>query len=379
MANRINLLDHFLSLFNTVAHPIAVTKATGEIIFINSEFEDLTTLSLEILRGVCIDNLFPPEQKKKVAASLTIASQQNQNFVMREHHITIRRKSRRQVPVDLHMSKVQIDNHNLLIFSFSDLTAIKTIQKENEKNLNEIMHLSRLADIGRLSAGIAHELNNPLQVIMGLAENLKFIIEDEELKREELQKQLDPLLLATSKMATVIYNMMKMVRQEPVEMKHCKVSDFVDAALTMVKGTIDSKKIVVKKNVDPNCEIYGNSNQLEQVLLNLLANAFDSMEDIDKEKTISIDLVQEAEETILRVSDNGQMIPEHIQKDIMSPFFTTKASDKGMGLGLFVSFGIVKAHSGSLKLEQSTEEETTFSLSLPALEALVTDGDSSAA
>ena len=102
---KIFLLDHFLSLFDTVAHPIAVTEASGEILYANTEFEEMTTLGVEIIRGMCIDNLFPPEHKRKIAASLSIASNQDNDFVMREHKIYIRRKSRRLVPVDLSMSK----------------------------------------------------------------------------------------------------------------------------------------------------------------------------------------------------------------------------------------------------------------------------------
>ena len=115
-------------LFNAVPSPIVVTESNGAIIFANLEFEELINIDRQIIEGMCIHNLFPSTQKNKISATLAIANQQVGHFSMKHQTLQIRRKSRRQVLVDLSMAKYEVDGRKVVVFSFSDLSEIKSLE-----------------------------------------------------------------------------------------------------------------------------------------------------------------------------------------------------------------------------------------------------------
>ena len=116
---KVDLLKNYLAIFDAVAHPIVVTDTQGSIVFVNSEFENMTNLSREIIRLANLDNIFPKEHKRTLSSALSLACQDGSKYIMRERNLEIRRKSRRKISVDVHMTKIQVDHKDLLIFSFS--------------------------------------------------------------------------------------------------------------------------------------------------------------------------------------------------------------------------------------------------------------------
>lgn len=116
-------------LFHAIPSPVVVTEANGAIIFANMEFEDLVNIDREIILGMCIENLFPSLQKKKIAATLSIASRQKGHFRLKQQTLYIRRKSRRQVMVDVSLSKYEVNERKVVVFSFSDLSEFQGKEK----------------------------------------------------------------------------------------------------------------------------------------------------------------------------------------------------------------------------------------------------------
>ena len=117
-------------LFHAVPVPLAVTEANGAIIFANSEFEDLVNIDQNIILGMCIENLFPSVQKNKIKAALAIASKQTENFRLKQQTLFIRRKSRRQVMVDVSIAKYETQQRSVMVFSFSDLSEFQSQQSD---------------------------------------------------------------------------------------------------------------------------------------------------------------------------------------------------------------------------------------------------------
>ncbi len=166
-------------------------------------------------------------------------------------------------------------------------------------------------------------------------------------------------------MRTDIQNLLKFARQEKVAFEPVNINQVATDAAAIVEHQLVMHKVKLQNNFDSALPlISGNANQIQQVLINLMINAQQSMEGSPGEVTVTT-LSLDSSHVQVQISDNGPGIPEDLQAKIFEPFFTTKAVGKGTGLGLSVSYGIIKEHKGEIKVESSPEKGTTFKIELP--------------
>lgn len=240
----------------------------------------------------------------------------------------------------------------------------------------ELIQSAKLAAIGQMAAGVAHELNSPLTAIMGNAQLL--------LRKAPADSPERPLLEDINRCGTrckkIIQNLLTFSRQEQFPFEPVNLNQVVEKVLPLVSFQIDRSNIRMSTKLHPNLPlITGNSQQIEQVLVNLLLNAKDALEGKPAKKIINITTGILPEKNppgptpasntnwiYLSVSDNGQGIEEADLPNIFNPFFTTKDVGKGTGLGLSVSLGIAEAHNGTIKVESNRSKGSTFTLLLPA-------------
>lgn len=255
------------------------------------------------------------------------------------------------------------DNHHQMhsyIIYMIDIT-------EKRKMEAQLIQSAKLAAIGEIAAGIAHELNNPLTVILGNSQLLlRYIAE-----QDRNHKLLADIYTCGKRCKTIIQNLLTFSRQDEYIFEQFSINEAVEQVTSIITDQLKKENITLQKNLTNDLPlIYGNTQQIGQIVLNLVINARDALEKKDAgEKQITIETKEllENEQTYvtLIVRDNGTGIEQKYLQEIFNPFFTTKPPKKGTGLGLSVSLGIAETHKGTIKVKSDYKKGSEFILCLP--------------
>jgi signal transduction histidine kinase/Fe-S-cluster-containing hydrogenase component 2 len=241
---------------------------------------------------------------------------------------------------------------------------IQELAQSNEQlasTQEALMHSERLASMGQLAAGIAHEVNNPLGVVLMYAHLLLEEVTEDSKHREDLSMIAEQ----ADRCKGIVAGLLNFARQNKVNLQDTNVKELVDRALKAITHH-QGVQIVTEHDLDnPIAEI--DADQMVQVLTNLLTNAIAAMPDGG---TLTLRAEGDADNVRLVVADTGTGIPEENLSKIFEPFFTTKQIGKGTGLGLAVTYGVVKMHRGDIRVESNTDPDagptgTTFTVTLP--------------
>lgn len=243
--------------------------------------------------------------------------------------------------------------------------ALRSVHQELQETQAQLLQSAKVATVGELAASTAHELNNPLAAIRGLAQVLIIKRSDD----TELQETLNQIIVDTDRMTETVRRLLGLVRQARAEPTLVSINQTLAAALSRLSTQLDRHKIELEQAFDPDIPLVrGIPQQLEQVAINLLTNARDAI--VQKEMPGRITLRTWHDSTNRHVSfsvaDTGVGIaPEH-HADIFSPFFTTKSADRGTGLGLPTSLRIIQEHQGHIVFDSQPGQGTVFTVVLPA-------------
>ncbi len=237
----------------------------------------------------------------------------------------------------------------------------KQIETERAKSLQS----SKLAALGEMAGGLAHEINNPLAILLGYSSRLEKLLEKNQINDPKLNEIPSKINAVIDRVSAIIKGLRIFSRDASQDLaEKVKLRDLIDETLVFCssKFKVNSIKMeVVLKEQD--LEVLCQRVQMSQVLLNLLNNSFDAIQNLS-DKWIRIEASQENEKILLKIVDSGNGIAlENIDK-IMNPFFTTKEIGEGTGLGLSISRGIIEAHNGSLYVDTSNPN-TCFVIELP--------------
>jgi putative nucleotidyltransferase with HDIG domain len=241
-----------------------------------------------------------------------------------------------------------------------------TLWKSQQINL-QLMQTERLAAVGQLAAGAAHEINNPLAVIYARAQLMQFKEQDEK-RREELRQIAEQI----ERISSILINLMSFARPAPPKIQTVSLNKLLDKTVALVQGGMKTLRITIEKRYDEFLPtIKGDANQLEQVFLNLLINAQHAMERTGGTLTITTGVKKEDKKVVVSIADQGIGISQENLPKIFDPFFTTKESGKGTGLGLSTSYGIINNHYGNINVQSQEGMGTAVTVELPIdLEAL---------
>ena len=262
----------------------------------------------------------------------------------------------------------------ILYIGFAGITLSAYLEVMKQKFEEEMDHLlkerndrllaqSKYSELGMMSAGIAHEINNPLAVIQARTTQLLRIYRDPE-KQKDLSDGLQQILYTSERINRTIQGVREFVHQdEKGSRDEVELKTLVDDVLAFCGQRMKNHGINLRFYGLDNYSVVGNKIQLEQVILNLLNNSFDAIEYLP-DKWIEISAQQFDERIQIFVKDSGSGIPPEVAARIMEPFFSTKDLGKGTGLGLALARGIVEQHGGSLQYLSETSH-TTFLLELP--------------
>jgi two-component system NtrC family sensor kinase len=227
----------------------------------------------------------------------------------------------------------------------------------------QVSRAEKLASIGRLAAGVAHEINNPLTGVLTFSHLLR---QKPHMREEDLQ-DLDLIIHETTRAAEIVRGLLDFARERPILMEPMDMNDVVRRTVRLIANQKKFEHISIEEDLrDGLPEVCGDMNQLQQVLLNLALNACTAMPNGGR---LTITTTAGNGHVILGVADTGCGIKEELLERIFEPFFTTQPVGKGTGLGLSVTFGIVEQHNGSLEVQSKEGQGSTFTISLPALDS----------
>jgi two-component system NtrC family sensor kinase len=239
--------------------------------------------------------------------------------------------------------------------------------KERDDRLKEytqqqIMKSERLATLGQLAAGVAHEINNPLGTISIYAQ---MVLDDLGKDNDSCRKSLKVVMKQTNRAGKIVKDLLEFARQSKPEMKILNINDVVRKATTITTHPAELQNINLSIHLAPELpNIRGDSDKLQQVFVNIIVNALQSMSE-GGELTVGTRLTENSKFVEIEISDTGCGIPqEHLSK-LFDPFFSTKTTGEGTGLGLSVSLGIVQRHNGNIDVESKVGEGSTFIIRLP--------------
>jgi two-component system NtrC family sensor kinase len=231
------------------------------------------------------------------------------------------------------------------------------------KNIKEALdHKEKLANMGQLSAGIAHELNNPLGIILMYAN----IVLEEAQCADSTKEDLQTILTQANRCKKIVSGLLNFSRQNKIVKTPTDICELIQNCADSIRVPESVQLEVISPGLELMAEI--DKDQITQVIINLMNNAMDAME--EKGGKLEVITGQDDESVFFMVKDNGPGIPEKYKKQIFDPFFTTKQMGKGTGLGLSVSYGIIKMHSGSIDVDSNTDANlgrtgTTVKVTLP--------------
>jgi len=227
---------------------------------------------------------------------------------------------------------------------------------------DKLVHAEKMAAVGQLVSGVAHEVNNPLTAILGFAD---LLMEDAELP-ETARKDLRVILQEAQRTKQIVQNLLSFARQMPPQRNALQLNSILRRTIQLRSYDFNSHGIDVIEHLDESLpEIIGDAHQLQQVFLNILNNAYDAVHEVGRPARIEITSIGREDFVEVTFSDNGKGIT-HSDK-IFDPFFTTKEVGKGTGLGLSICYGIVKEHGGEISCHNNIAGQgATFMVRLPA-------------
>jgi signal transduction histidine kinase len=248
------------------------------------------------------------------------------------------------------------DDRPLTIHVMKNVTEVRRLK-------DQLYHTDKLASIGLLASGVAHEINNPLTGAIAYTELLSMKVTDEETKAE-----LKKILNSAERCKRIVDNLMTFSRQRTPSQSIESVNDLIDRAIELQGYVLKSNNIEIVREYDPVSTVFVDSQQIQQVILNLLVNAAQAIVDSGRTNGRILFVTKfdkNAKRVVITVADNGPGIPRQIADKIFDPFFTTKPVGIGTGLGLSIAHGIITEHGGTIRFENVEGGGTAFTIELP--------------
>ncbi|RLB12782.1 MAG: two-component sensor histidine kinase, partial [Deltaproteobacteria bacterium] len=256
-----------------------------------------------------------------------------------------------------------------LILSKRMVNRIARTDREKERMNDQIIQTGKLASVGELAAGIAHEINNPVAIMVEEAGWIGDLLEEEEFRKsanlDEFARALKQIRTQGKRCKQITHKLLSFARKTDPRVLDVQLNDLIAELVELSAQRAKYAKVTINMRLKPNLPfLQASPSELQQVLLNLINNALDAMEKTGGILDITTRL--EGANFIIEISDNGPGIPEANLEKIFDPFFTTKPVGKGTGLGLSICYGIIRKMGGEIEVRSTVGKGTTFVITLPA-------------
>jgi len=243
--------------------------------------------------------------------------------------------------------------------------------RELKETHAKLLHQDKMASLGKLSASVVHEINNPISGILSLVMLMNRIMEGGTLQQKELEQfkqYLGLMETETRRISRIVSNLLAFSRHSKMEFGSVKLNQLIEKTLFLNANLLRLHSVKVEERLDPDLpDLTGSEDRLQQVFMNLISNAAEAIEASRGERVLTIQTqpLPEKECVSISFSDTGVGIPPENLPKLFEPFFSTKKKGKGVGLGLSVAYGIIQEHGGSIQVQSEVGRGTTFTIELP--------------
>lgn len=278
--------------------------------------------------------------------------------------------------VSLSFSTISANNQRLIILLLRDLSTRKRLEDEKEEMQRQLYESAKLASLGELSAGLAHEINNPLNGIINFAQLLK----DEPVTRTKFEHQMiDGIIDEGGRIAEIVRGLLTFARHDEHERRQVDLAEMIDTSIALFGRQLEKDGVRVEIDTAPDLPpVRGDVSRLRQVIVNMISNAHHALkakpaaateEKIFRIKAHPVEKIgngrSQGELVRIEFYDNGTGISRKDMQKVFDPFFTTRRDSGGTGLGLSISFGIVRDHGGTITVSSEEGRYTRFQIELP--------------
>ncbi|HWX25464.1 MAG TPA: ATP-binding protein, partial [Vicinamibacteria bacterium] len=347
------LTEYNENILESMDSGILVLDLEGLLVRWNRAMEALFGTKREEVLGKKLDDIFPASFVEAFRGSLVLGRQGEIDHIYKIHLPT---PDGRSLMVNVAVAPFHVGSGARLgsILILDDVTARVRLEEH-------LQHSEKMASIGLLAAGVAHEVNTPLTGISSYTQMLRGqvdVLDPRAGLLEKIEKQ-------TFRAAKIINNLLNFSRSARPELEPLDVNKVLLEVLSLLEHQLEAGRIKVRKDLTEVPRVRGNESRIQQVFFNLILNARDAM---PRGGWLTLKTFADDDTVVLEVSDTGHGIKREDIKRIYDPFFTTKGIGRGTGLGLSVSYGILQEHGGAIFVDSVQGKGTTFQVALPALE-----------
>jgi len=343
--------EHLAQVVDSANDIILSTDRKGKILSWNNTIEIITGLKSNRVMGKPFSGYLLKEDQKSF---LSIMNQLLRRKRVKDKEFSIINKDSEAVDILWSFSAMKDEQGEVigLVIVGHDLTERKELQAK-------LTQSAKMASLGTMAGGIAHEIRNPLAIIDSSAQILKKYSENEEIRSLGIEK----IRNATKRAADIVDNLLQFAHQSEFAPEELDTNKLIESTFKLLENQLSIRHVIVKKNYSPVLPaIYGNKNQLQQVWINLILNACNAM---SEGGTITVRTTLLSGSVGIMFEDTGEGVPDKSLSRIFDPFFTTQPVGQGTGLGLSISFGIVEQHGGTIGVMSQKGKGSTFTVSLP--------------
>ena len=370
ITERLRAEDKFRQVFEAAPNAMIMVDENGKIVLVNGRAKAVFGYQRGEMIGLPIETLIPERFRREHSSHRSYFASQPQTRAMGGgRDISGRRQDGSEFPVEISLNPIPTVEGRFVVASVIDISERRKAEAETHGLRQELTHISRVATMGEVAAAIIHELGQPLSAILANARaGLRFIASGQDAK--EVRDILEDIAADDQRADQVIQHLRALFRKGAAERQPLLLNDVVNDAVSVALGDARRKGVsIVLDLATPSPWVSGDRVQLQQVILNLIVNAFDAMATVtDRPREVTVRTRPLGTERVqVDVADTGSGIAAENLESIFKPFVTTKVG--GMGMGLSVSHSIVSAHGGRLWAENAPQGGAIFHVILPSIPA----------
>lgn len=350
------------NLIHSALDCVIASDMTGKILIFNDSAAEIFGYSVEeALNGLNIRDLYPDDNAREVMRKMR-SDEYGGKGKLKTYHTHVLAKNGERIPISLYATTIYEDAREVATFGFfHDLRDRLRIRAELEKTQLQLLQAEKMASLGELAAGVAHQINNPLG---GITLYAKLVLEEYELE-EAVRKDLMRILKDAERCRDTVKELLEFTRQTRHLMQAHHINEAISRTLFLLENQSLFHNIEIEKLFgDKLPPVQADIQQLNHLFMNIILNAAQAMEGKGK-LTINTFRAASGQDICIEISDSGPGIPPDILPRIFEPFFTTKEEGKGTGLGLSLAYGIVKDHRGQITARNKPDGGAVFSIMFP--------------
>lgn len=362
--------DIISELYNTFLQNFILSSAdgviaadkSGKILIFNEAAAEICGYGVnEALHHLNIREIYPNNGAREVMQKLR-SEEYGGKGKLKLYHVNLLGKEGRLIPISLNASIVYEGAEEVATIGFfHDMRETLKMRKELENTQVQLLQAEKMASLGKLAAGVAHQLNNPLG---GITLYVKILMEEYELM-DDAREDLNRILKDAQRCRDIVKELLVFARQTRLEMQSHDINEAISRTMFLLENQAIFHNIEIEKDLSPAVPpVRGDIQQLNHLFMNIILNAAEAMEGKGTLRIKSC-LSSDRNQACVEIADSGPGIPSDVLPHIFEPFFTTKAEGKGTGLGLSLAYSIIESHDGNISVRSAAKGGTTFIIELP--------------